>query len=213
MKRELLGDHQQRRNPLEGLQQALGHGLAVAARIGWKVFQSAVLKALFIIDEEHLETAIEQDVDLLPLFLIYAPQWVKYSRQIAGRMYGGRGIYEHKITLENSLKWLKEQCERRKRGYYDVIVNLPEPAGSETSEIEESDAEDVFPPPGADMKRVMWFWNNVQRLTRFVFTGEVPKSSKKWGIAHLKWLAEQKKQGKKISELFEEVTGKERKTK
>lgn len=165
-------------------------------------------------DEEHLEMAIEQDVDLLPLALIYAPKEVQVARQLAGRMYSGRGIYENKITLENSLKWLKEQSERRHKGYYNVIVNLPKPEpGSEGSNpaapvmkekvIAEAEA---YPPPGADMKRVTWFWSNVQRLTRFVFTGEVPAESKKWGVEHLRWLAQQQKGGKtELSELLEEA--------
>lgn len=159
-------------------------------------------------DEEHLEMAIEQDVDLLPLALIYAPKEVQAARQIAGRMYSGRGIYENKITLENSLKWLKEQSERRNKGYYNIIVNLPKPepggpAGSDPAPG--TTLEEVYPPPGADMKRVMWFWGNVQRLTRFVFTGEVPAESKRWGVNHLRWLAQQQNEGRtELGELLEE---------
>lgn len=183
---------------MENLQRALGHGFAVAAKIGYQVFQSAVLKAVFLLDEKHLEMAIEQNVDLLPLFMIYAPQWVQYSRQLVGRMGGG---YEHKITLQNSLKWLDEQCQRRRRGYYDVIVNLPKvvgsnptPLGVATPNAKDASAK-VYPPPGADPQRLEWWWGNVQRLTAFVFRGEVPSSSKKWGVEHLKWLAMQKAQG------------------
>lgn len=193
---------------VESLQAALSHGLGIAARISYKIFQSVILKALFFIDEAHLEMAIEQDVDLLPLFMIYAPQWVKYSRDIAGRF--GRG-YEHKITLENSLKWLKEQCERRRRGYYDIIVNTPNVSNvSNVTNVPNvpnaPNVQEVFPPQGADMKRVMWFWNNVQRLTGFIFRGEVPESSRKWGVEHLKWLAKQKEQGRtQLNELLEEA--------
>jgi hypothetical protein len=183
---------------LESLQNALGHGFAVATRIGYQVFQSAVLKALFIIDEEHLEMAIQQNVDLLPLFMIYAPQWVKYSRDLVARMGGG---YENKITLQNSLKWLDEQCQKRRRRYYDIIVNLPVVVGSNPQSVgvrtpsAKDAAVKVYPPPGADAQRVEWWWGNVSRLTRFVFRGEVPESSRKWAIEHLKWLAQQKAEG------------------
>ena len=183
---------------MESLQNALGHGFAVAAKISYQVFQSAVLKALFILDEEHLEIAIQQNIDLLPLFMIYAPQWVKASRDLVGRM--GRGV-EQKITLQNSLKWLDEQCQRRHRHYYDIIVNLPGPEGSipvslrvATPNAKDAPAK-IYPPPGADAQRVEWWWGNVQRLMGFVFRGEVPESSKRWGVEHLKWLAQQKKQG------------------
>jgi len=183
---------------LESLQNALGHGLAVAAKISYQVFQSAVLKALFILDEEHLEIAIQQDIDLLPLFMIYAPQWVKASRDLVGRM--GRGV-EQKITLQNSLKWLDEQCQKRRRRYYDIIVNLPGDVGSNpipvsvmTPTAKDAPAK-IYPPPGADAQRVEWWWGNVQRLMGFVFRGEVPQSSKQWGIEHLKWLKQQKEQG------------------
>jgi hypothetical protein len=183
---------------LESLQKAFGHGFAVAARISYQVFQSAVLKALFIIDEEHLEMAIEQNIDLLPLFMIYAPQWVKYSRDLVGRM--GRGV-EQKITLQNSLKWLDEQCQKRRRRYYDIIVNLPGVVGSNPASVGvptlkgSSQEPKVYPPPGADTQRVEWWWGNVQRLTGFVFRGEVPDSSKRWGVEHLRWLAQQKAEG------------------
>lgn len=163
-------------------------------------------------DEEHLKMAIEQDVDLLPLALIYAPKGLETARQIAGRMGGS---YEHKITLENSLKWLREQCQSRKKGYYDIIVNLPQSnpdtpnpsdvPGDRTTSVGSNPIPEVFPPPGADMKSVMWFWNNVQRLTRFVFHGEVPASSRKWGVEHLRWLALQQKQGRtELDELLEQ---------
>lgn len=183
---------------MESLQKALGHGFAVAAKISYQVFQSAVLKALFIIDEEHLDMAIEQNIDLLPLFMIYAPQWVKSSRDLVGRM--GRGV-ENKITLQNSLKWLDEQCQKRRRRYYDIIVNLPGGAGSNPASVGVGtpNAKDavakVYPPPGADPLRVEWWWGNVQRLTGFVFRGEVPESSKRWGVEHLRWLAQQKAEG------------------
>lgn len=174
---------------MENIQKALGHGFAVASKIGYQVFQSVVMKAICILDEEHLEMAIDQNIDLLPLFMIYAPQWVQYSRQLVGRMGGG---YEHKITLEKSLKWLDEQCQRRHRSYYNVIVNLPKSEGSNPAS---EGSEKVYPPHGSDSQRVEWWWGNVQRLTRFVFHGEVPASSKQWGIEHLKWLAQQKAQG------------------
>lgn len=194
---------------MESLQKALGHGLAVAGRISWKIFQSAILKVLFLMDEEHLEMAIEQNVDMLPLALIYASKGVETARQIAGRMGGS---YEHKITLESSLKWLKEQSTGRRRGYYDVIVNLPplDPSSDSNSNSGEVPGSrpgpEVYPPPGADPVRVMWFWSNVQRLTRFVFHGEVPESSRKWGVDHLRWLAEQERQGRtRLDQLLEEA--------
>jgi hypothetical protein len=199
---------------LESLQKAFSHGLVVASRIGYQVFQTVILNALFIIDEKHLEMAIEQDVDLLPLLMIYAPQWIQPTKQLVGRMGGG---YENRITLENSLKWLDEQCQKRHRGYYDIIVNLPKTdpkvegsnplpttttAPGVTSPTAATDASKksqpkVYPPPGADAKRVEWWWGNVQRLTRFIFRGEVPTSSKKWGIEHLKWRAQQEAEGAK----------------
>jgi len=192
---------------LESLQHALSHGIDIAAKIGYAVFKSSVLKALFIIDEEHLELAIEQDVDLLPLFLIYAPKWVKVAQGLAGRH--GRG-YERKVTLETSLKFLHDECVRKKSRYYDIIVNVPPVEGVEKEDevepvegVEEVDAgdknpkvEEVYPPPGADMKRVNWFYGNVKRLLRFIFHGEVPKSSQKWGTEHLRWLKKQEKQGR-----------------
>lgn len=183
---------------MENLQKAFGHGFAIASKIGYQVFQSAILKALFILDEKHLEMAIDQDVDLLPLLMIYAPQWVQYSRELVGRMGGS---YEHKITMENSLKWLDETCQKRHRRYYDIIVNLPVVVGSNPSSVgvatpSGKDAPvKVYPPLGADAKRLEWWWGNVHRLTRFIFHGEVPPSSKKWGVEHLKWLAQQKAQG------------------
>ncbi|MDP2103726.1 MAG: hypothetical protein Q8K26_02295, partial [Candidatus Gracilibacteria bacterium] len=99
---------------------------------------------------------------------------------------------------------LKEQSERRSKGYYNIIVNLPKP---EPGMPEGSNpTPEVYPPPGADMKRVMWFWSNVQRLTRFVFTGEVPPESKKWGVEHLRWLAQQHKEGRTdLGELLEKA--------
>lgn len=184
---------------MESLQKALGHGFAVATRIGYHLFESAVLKVLFsLIDEEHLELAIQQNVDLLPLFMIYAPQWTKYSRDLVARMGGS---YENKITLQNSLKWLDEQSHKKRLRYYDMIVNLPVVVGSNLPSVGVAtpNAKDpvvkVYPPPGADAQRVEWWWGNVQRLTKFVFRGEVPDSSKKWAIEHLKWLAQQQAQG------------------
>lgn len=202
---------------MENLQKALGHGFAIASKIGYQVFQSAVLKAVFLLDEEHLEMAIMQDVDLLPLFMIYAPQWVQYSRQLVGRMGGS---YESKITLPMSLKWMDEQCQRRHRRYYDIIVNLPKvggsnppPLGAYTPTAKDAVAK-VYPPPGADPKRLDWWYGNVQRLTRFIFHGEVPPSSKQWGIEHLKWLAQQKAEGttsldKLLEKGIQEVKGRE----
>lgn len=189
---------------MESLQDALGHGVAVAARIGYAVFKSAILKALFIVDEEHLELAIEQDVDLLPLVLIYAPKWVKMAQGLAGR--SGRE-YERKVTLETSLKFLHDECARKKSRYYDIIVNVPqETEGGSNPPATSSGIEEVYPPPGADMKRVNWFYGNVKRLLRFIFHGEVPESSRKWGVDHLRWLAKQKQQGKtQVNELLEEA--------
>jgi hypothetical protein len=195
---------------LEGFPRALGHGFAVAAKVGYQVFQSAILRVIFLLDEKHLELAIDQDVDLLPLFMIYAPQWVKSTRDLINRM--GMG-YEAKITLQSSLKWLDEQCQKRNKGYYDIIVNLPKteavvgsnptPVGVMTPNAKDAPAK-VYPPPGADPQRVEWWWGNVQRLTRFIFHGEVPPSSKKWGLEHLKWLAQQKAQGTtSIDQLLE----------
>jgi len=175
---------------LEALGDALSRGLSIAAKISYNVFKSAVLKALFIIDEKYLVVAIEQDVDLLPLFMIYAPQWVKVAQGFASKL--GRG-QEHKITLPNALKWLREMCEQRHRGYYDLIVNLPEGVDPQP---------DVFPPPGADPLRVEWFWGNVERLSSFMFRGVVPESSKRWAINHLKWLKEQ--ETKDINKLLEQ---------
>ena len=181
---------------MEALGEALSRGLSIAAKISYSVFKNAVLKALFIIDEKYLVTAIEQNVDLLPLFLIYAPNWVKVAQGFASKL--GRG-QEHKITLSNALKWLKETCDQRKRGYYDLIVNLPKDPGSNPGGPANSD---VFPPPGADAVRVEWFWGNVERLTNYMFRGIVPESSKQWAIAHLKWLKEQ--ETKDINKLLEQ---------
>lgn len=178
---------------MENLQNILSHGVAVATQISYKIFSNVILRALFIIDENHLELAIEQDVDLLPLFLIYAPQYVKATRDFIGRM--GRG-YESKITLPASLKFLDCHCKRRNRRYYQLIVKAPEVLGA--------DGEPVYPPPGYDEKRVGWFWGNVQRLVRFMFHGEVPERSKRWGVEHLKWLQKQKEEGKsKLGDLLE----------
>ena len=175
---------------MEALGDVLSRGLNIAARISYNVFKSAILKALFIIDEKYLVVAIDENVDLLPLFMIYAPQWVKVAQQFASKL--GRG-QEHKITLPNSLKWLKETCDQRRRGYYKLIVNLPE--GAEAP-------KDIFPPPGADPVRVEWFWANVERLTNFMLKGVVPESSKQWAIAHLRWLKEQ--ETKDINELLKQ---------
>jgi len=189
---------------LEALGEALSRGLSIAAKISYNVFKSAVLKALFIIDEKYLVVAIEQNVDLLPLFLIYAPQWVKVAQGFASKL--GRG-QEHKITLPNALKWLKETCEQRKRGYYKIIVNLSEAEGSNLNpnKVDAKTSpfrEEVYPPAGADAVRVQWFWGNVERLTNFMFRGVVPDSSKQWAIAHLKWLKEQ--ETKDINKLLEQ---------
>lgn len=169
---------------MESLQAALGKGFGVAARLGTKVFRTAVFNALFLLGKEDLELAIEEDVDLLGLFLIYAPQHVKLARQLVGRV--GKG-FERKITLENSLRWVKEECDRKGTPHYDVIVNLPEDAPPA--------AEGVYLPPGADKKRVEWFWGNCQRLMNYAFYGKIPEATKKWGVEHLRWLAQQQKEG------------------
>lgn len=175
---------------MESLQAAMGKGFGLAARVGIKVFRTAVFNILLLLSEEDLELAIKEDVDLLGLFLIYAPQHVKIARQFVGRV--GKGS-ERKVTLENSLKWIKEECGRKKTRHYDVIVNLPE--GAEP-------AEGVFPPPGYDKKRVKWFWGNVQRLMDFAFYGKIPRATKKWGVDHLRWLAQQDKDKKDIPDLL-----------
>ncbi len=246
---------------MESVQAALGKGFVIAARLGLRVFRTAVFNALFLLSEEDLELGIEQEVDLLGLFLIYAPQHVKIARQFAGR--AGRG-FEKKLTLENALRWVKEECDRKKTRHYDVIVNLPEGCQSwivhlarglrkkkfrrklkETEapsklvsqkirELRESYTamsseertklakgrgnmktvrelmgepipDGVYLPPGADMKRVNWFWGNCQRLLKFTFYGKVPKATKQWGVDHLRWLAAREKEGKtKLKELLEE---------
>ncbi len=170
---------------MESIQAALGKGLGLAARVGIKVFRTAVFNILFLLSEEDLELAIKEDVDLLGLFLIYAPQHAKIAQQFVGKI--GKGS-ERKITLENSLKWIKEECDRKKTRHYDVLVNLPElPEGADPP------AEGVFPPPGYDKKRVKWFWGNVQRLMNFAFYGKIPPATKKWGVEHFRWLARQEK--------------------
>ena len=181
---------------MESLQGALGRGVAIAARIGYKLFENTILNLLFLMDDEHLEMAIEQDVDLLGMFMIYAPRHLKAAQQLVSRI--GRGYqWERKITLERGLKWVKEKSEARGRRCYDIIVNLPE--GSQVP-------DDVFPPPDYDMKRVEWFWTNVVQILRFVFRGEVSTATKKWGIGHLKWLKQQQAQGKtELPELIEAV--------
>jgi len=176
---------------MEALGAAFGKGFAVAARLGIRVFRTAVFNALFLLDEEDLALAIEEDVDLLGLFLIHASQYVNLAQQFVGKI--GKGS-EKKITLENSLKWIKEECDRKGTRHYDVIVNLPE--GAEP-------AEGVFPPPGYDKKSVEWFWKNVQRLMNYVFYGKTSKVTKEWGVEHLKWLVQQQTEGKtKIEELL-----------
>lgn len=192
---------------MEALQNALGHGFAVAGKIGYKLFLSSILKALTIFDEEHFELAIEQDIDLLPLLMIYAPQWVQTARQFVGRM--GQGA-ERKITLQNSLKWFDEECQKRHWRYYDTVVNLPGDVGSNPASVGAAapNAKDavakVYPPPGADARRVEWWWGNMQRLIGFIFRGEVPASSKHWAVEHLKWLAQQQQEGKKsLNQLLE----------
>lgn len=178
---------------MESLQAALGKGFAVAARLGYKVFRTAVFNALFLLSEEDLELAIEEDVDLLGLFLIYGPQHVKLARQFVGRV--GRGS-EKKVTLENCLRWVKEECDRKKTRHYDVIVNLPEDA--------DPPPEGVYLPPGADMKRVEWFWGNCQRLLDYTFYGRISNVTKKWGVEHFRWLAQQQEEGKKeLKDLLE----------
>jgi len=214
------------------------------------------------LSEEDLELGIEQEVDLLGLFLIYAPQHVKIAKQFAGR--AGKG-FDKKMTLENALRWVKEECDRKKTRHYDVIVNPPggckpwiahlarglrekkfrrkleetesNRAGlmsQKIGELRESYAalsveeraklakaranmktvrelmgdpilEGVYLPPGADMKRVKWFWGNCQRLMKFTLYGKVPQATKTWGVNHLKWLAARKQEGKKeMSELLAE---------
>ncbi len=176
---------------MESLQAALGKGFGLAARIGIKVFRTAVFNALFLLSEEDLELAIEEDVDLLGLFLIYAPQHVQMARQFAGRV--GKG-FERKITKENSLRWVKEECDRKGTRHYDVIVNLPEGA--------DPPAEGRYLPKGYDKERVKWFWGNVQRLLNYVIYGKISKSTKQWGVEHLRWLAQQEKGKNDISGLL-----------
>jgi len=176
---------------MESFQAVLGKGFGLAARLGIKVFRTAVFNALFLLSEEDLELAIEEDVDLLGLFLIYAPQHVQMARQFAGRV--GKG-FERKITKENSLRWVKEECDRKGTRHYDVIVNLPEDAPPP--------AEGRYLPKGYDKERVKWFWGNVQRLLNYVLYGKIPPVTKKWGVKHLKWLAQQEKGKKDISGLL-----------
>ncbi len=107
---------------MESVQAVLGKGFGIAARLGVRVFRTAVFNSLFLLSEEDLKLGIEQDVDLLGLFLIYAPQHVKIVKQFAGK--AGRG-FDKKLTLENALRWVKEECDRKKTHHYDVIVNLP----------------------------------------------------------------------------------------
>jgi len=247
---------------LESLQAVLGKGFGIAARLGVRVFRTAVFNALFLLSEEDLELGIEQDVDLLGVFLIYAPQHVKIVRQFAGK--AGRG-FEKKITVENSLRWVKEECDRKHTRHYDVIVNLPEGCEAWISHLtkglqdhafqmkrkETTDSsrlvslkirelrksytalsiekrteqakkvkgnmntvrelmgdpipDGVYLPPGADMKRVKWFWGNCQHLLNFTLYGTVSKVTKQWGVEHLKWLAARQKEGKtEMKELLEE---------
>ena len=189
---------------MESVQAILGKGFGVAARLGYRVFRTAVFNALFMLSEEDLELGIEEKVDLLGLFLIYAPQHVRIVRQFVGRT--GKG-FEKKITLANSLRWVKEECDRKKTHHYDVIVNLPplEP-GSNPGEVAGSNpAAPVYPPPGADMKRVNWFWKQCQNLMNYAFYGKVSQATKKWGVEHLKWLAARQKEGKtEMSDLLAE---------
>ena len=149
--------------------------------------------------------AIDQNVDLLGVAMIYAPQWLKSSQQVARQV--GRGA-DAKITRESSLKWLDEQCQARRRRYYSIIVNLPpDDAGSNPAQTATTQGElpkKVYPPLGADPKGVEWWWSNVERLKNFVFKGEVSDSTKHWCIEHLKWVAAQKAQGKtKLGDLLE----------
>lgn len=188
---------------MESVTGALNKGIQVATKITYTVVKSAILKVVFFLDEEHLELAIEQDVDLLPLFLIYSPQGAKAVRQLAGR--AGRG-FARQITLPSTLKWLKEQCERRGKKYYDIIVNLPEDA----EPVEPG--KEVYPPIGHDVKRVAWWWGNVERLTKFFLKGVMPRSSKKWAVEHLRWLKEQEEKGKEgVNRLLKQVADERRK--
>lgn len=192
---------------MESLQHALGHSVAIAAKIGYKLFENTILHLLFLMDDEHLEMAIEKDVDLLGMFMIHAPRHLKAAQQLVSRI--GRGYrWERKITKERALKWVKEKCEARGRRAYAIIVNVPKVEQVEKNhQVAASDKmEEVYPPPGADMKRVEWFWTNVVQILRFIFRGEVSTATKKWGVGHLKWLNEQQAQGKtELPELIESV--------
>lgn len=176
---------------MESLQAAMGKGFGLAARVGIKVFRTAVFNILFLLSEEDLELAIKEDVDLLGLFLIYAPQHVQMARQFVGRV--GKG-FEKKITKENSLRWVKEECDRKGTHHYDVIINLP-------ADVKPA-AEGQHLPKGYDKERVKWFWGNVQRLLNYVLYGKIPSTTKKWGVEHLRWLTQQKKGKSDISELL-----------
>jgi len=171
---------------MESLTAALGKGFGIAARLGHRVFRTAVFNALFLFNEEDLVFGIENDVDLLAVFLIYAPQHVKIARQLVGRV--GKG-FERTVTLASSLRWVHEECKRKGTRHYDVIVNLPEDAPPPP--------EGVYPPPGYDKKRVAWLWKNCQNLLKFAFYGEkaISKSTKKWAVDHLKWRVQQAAQG------------------
>ena len=171
---------------MESLTAALGKGFGIAATLGHRVFRTAIFNALFLFDEEDLEFGIDNDVDLLAVFLIYAPQHVKLARQLVGRV--GKG-FERKVTLANSLRWVHEECKRKGTHHYDVIVNLPEGAPPPK--------EGKYPPKGYDRKRVQWLWQNVKRLLKFAFYGTVPRATKQWGVDHLKWRVEMEAQGKR----------------
>lgn len=190
---------------MESLTAALGKGFGIAARLGHRVFRTAVFNALFLFNEEDLVFGIDNDVDLLAVFLIYAPQHVKMARQLVGRV--GKG-FEKKVTLANSLRWVHEECKRKGTRHYDVIVNLPKDAPPPV--------EGKYPPKGYDRKRVQWLWNNVKRLLKFAFYGTVPKATKQWGVDHLKWLAAQQQKGDVtalINQAKEEVNDRKKKVK
>ena len=194
---------------MESLQPILGKGLAIAARLGYRVFRTAIFNALFLMDEDDLEMAIEKDVDLLGMFLIYTPQQLKITRQFVGRIAKGYNLKN--ITLSNSLRWAKEESDRKKTRHYDVIVNVPKVEPVEgVDAVEKVDIVDkgdpVYPPPGADMKRVNWFWGNVQRLLEYFINGRVSNLTKRWGVEHLKWRVQQEAAGKRdMADLLKEV--------
>lgn len=194
---------------MESLQAALdlglGKGLAIAARLGYRVLRTAVFNMLFIFDEEDLKLAIERDVDLLAMFLIYAPKQVEIVRRFAGRV--GKG-FDKKVTLPNTLRWVKEECDRKKCHHYDVIVNVPKVEAVEKgNQVEKIDpVEPVYPPPGADMKSVNWFWKNCQKLMKCILYGEISPETKRWGVEHLRWRVEQEKEVKKeLKDLLQEA--------